>query len=163
MDNIGAQKSPFSKIHHVGVIVRDMDKAVEYYQSLGLGPFKPSGALVGEVTIAEGMYRDKPYTAKTIIRKAQVGGIELELLQNAEGESLDKEFLESRGEGINHIAFVVDDIDKDVDKLVKKGFDVIFRIKFQEGGGCAYFDTSKIGGVLIELVQPPPAKGGKIM
>lgn len=158
LDKIGTQESPFSRVHHVGVIVRDMEKAIEYYQSLGIGPFKPSGAQAGEVTIAEGMYRGKPYTAKTIISKGQVGGIELELLQHVEGESLDKEFLKARGEGINHIAFLVDDIEEEVGKLVEKGFDVIFRIKFQEGGGCAYFDTGKVGGVLIELVQPPPAK-----
>ena len=33
--------SPWSKPDHIGVIVKDMDSAVQYYQSFGLGPFEP--------------------------------------------------------------------------------------------------------------------------
>ena len=36
-----AEDSPFSKAEHIGVVVRNMDRAVEYYESLGIGPFKP--------------------------------------------------------------------------------------------------------------------------
>jgi len=34
------EKSPFSKIDHVGILVKDLDKAIEHYQSLGIGPFQ---------------------------------------------------------------------------------------------------------------------------
>ena len=37
-------KSLFSKVDHIGVVVRDIDKAVEYYESLGIGPFEPVNA-----------------------------------------------------------------------------------------------------------------------
>lgn len=36
-----AEDSPFSKAEHIGVVIRNMDRAVEYYESLGIGPFKP--------------------------------------------------------------------------------------------------------------------------
>jgi len=63
--------------------------------------------------------------------------------------------LETKGEGINHLGFLVDDIDREVAKLVKKGFKVISSGKFLTGGGFAYFDTGKVGGILFELIQWP--------
>ena len=148
MDKTDTEKSPFSKVHHIGVVVKDMGKAIEYYQSLGMGPFEPL-----KLTAAEGLLRGKVLTSTPIISMGMVGGVVVELSQSTEDESRIKEFFESKGEGIHHIAFLVDDIDKETDKLVKKGLEVIFSQKFGEGG-CAFFDTSKVGGVFIELFRP---------
>jgi len=38
---IGTEKSPFSEINQAGVVIMDMDKAIEYYSSLGIEPFEP--------------------------------------------------------------------------------------------------------------------------
>jgi methylmalonyl-CoA/ethylmalonyl-CoA epimerase len=143
------ERTPFTQVHHVGVVVEDMEKAVKHYQSLGMGPFEPL-----EVTPAEGVFRGKTLITTPIIRMGTVGGIVIELLQPTEEESLIKEFFEAKGEGIHHIAFLVDDIDEETDRLVKKGFEVISSRKFGEGG-CAFFDTGKVGGVFIELFRPP--------
>lgn len=158
MGKTGNGDSPFSRLYHVGVVVRDMEKAVNYYRSLGIEPFEPVWG--GGVTAAEARFRGQPYSGKNILKSAPFGGIEIELCQPVAGESPGKEFLESKGEGINHLGFLVDDLDKELDKLVKKGFEVIFRIKYKQGGGCAYLNTGKVGGVLFELIQPPP--GAKI-
>ena len=141
---------PFAKFHHIGVVVKDIDKAVEYYSSLGFGPF-----LTPRLKIKEGLQRGKSLMTKPVIKQAKVGGITLELLQPTQDESLAREFLESKGEGINHIGFSVDDIDTQANKLVKKGFKVIFSQKFEQGGGCAYLNTDKVGGILIELFSHP--------
>jgi len=152
MEKIGKEKSPFSTFDHMGVVVRDMDKAIEYYQSLGIGPFEPV-----TTAVAEKKLRGKPADdVKFELRVARIGQIRLELIQPVEGESLHKEFLENKGEGINHLCFSVDDIDKEAAKLVKKGFKVIASRKFVNGGGNVYFDTGKVGGVLLELLQQPP-------
>jgi len=143
------EKSPFVKVHHVGVVVEDMDKALSHYKSLGIGPFEPL-----KLTPAEGLLRGKRLISTPIISMGTVGGIVIELLQPTEEESLVKEFYEARGEGIHHIAFLVDDIDKETEKLVQKGFKVIFSQKFGEGG-CAFFDTGQVGGMYIELFRPP--------
>ena len=50
------ERSPFSKIDHIGVIVRDMDKAIEYYQRLGIGPFE---SLYHKIAIIETKERGK--------------------------------------------------------------------------------------------------------
>ena len=57
MEKIGKEKSPFSTFDHVGVVVRDMDRAIEYYQSLGAGPFEPVTTPVAEKKISWQAYR----------------------------------------------------------------------------------------------------------
>jgi methylmalonyl-CoA/ethylmalonyl-CoA epimerase len=153
IEEIKTKKSPFSNIEHLSIVVRDIDKAVEYYQSLGIGPFEPTG-----FSITDKKRHGKPVTAdvKQEVRVAQMGQIKLALFQPVSGETDEKKFLESRGEGIQHMAFRVDDIDRETAKLEEKGFKVVFSGRFVNGGGFAYFDTDKVGGVVFELVEPPP-------
>ncbi len=141
------------KLDHVGVVVRDMDKAVEYYQSLGIATIGPE-TLFKSSSVADFKVNGKtPDTiVKLRIRYAQIGSFQLELIQPVEGKSPPKEFLNNRGEGIDHIGFTVDDLDKETDKLVKKGIKVIYGGKHQTGG-FAYFETRKVGNVIIELMQ----------
>lgn len=146
------KKLPFSQIDQVGVVVRDMDKAMAYYSSLGIGPFE---------TLTFSRFDRRVYGKpmgeehKNLLRVAQMGQVELELIQPVSGDSVQKHFLEKRGEGINHLGFFVDDIEKEVAKLVRKGFKVINSVKYVGGGGVAYFDTDRIGGVCFELIQRP--------
>jgi methylmalonyl-CoA/ethylmalonyl-CoA epimerase len=149
MAKAGKEKSPFGKVHHVGVVVENMDKALAHYESLGMGPFEPL-----KLSPSEGLLRGKRVISTPIISMGTVGGIVIELLQPTREDSLVKEFYESKGEGIHHVAFLVDDIDKETERLVKKGFKVLFSQKFGEGG-CAFFDTRQDGGMLVELFRPP--------
>jgi 4-hydroxyphenylpyruvate dioxygenase-like putative hemolysin len=136
------------KVHHIGIVVEDMDKAVAHYESMGIKPFvsmKPSPH--------EGRLRGKTCTSTPVISMCSVGGISIELLQPTEEESLAKEFYESEGEGVHHIAFQVSDMDKAAEQFVRNGFEILFLQKIGKGG-CVYIDTSKIGGTLIELFCP---------
>ena len=148
MNRKSGRKSTFSNLKHVGVVVRDMDKAVEYLSSLGIGPFKP----IADPALSEKLFRGKPSDWKVKICFAKMGPVVLELLQPVDGESASQEFLESKGEGIQHIAFAVDDIDKEVANLRKEGVEVLMSGKWN-GGGFAYLETDALGGILIELTQ----------
>ena len=68
------------------------------------------------------------------------------------GMNSHKDFLNSGGDGIYFIVFSVDDLEKETDKLVKKGIKVIFSGKTQTVGFAA-FDTGKVGNVCVELMQ----------
>ena len=105
-----------SKFHHMGVMVKNMDKAVEYFQALGIGPFEPSNL----VHIDRQMY-GKPVAAdvKNIVKATTMGPIGIELIQPASGKSVHGEWVESHGEGINHIAFIVDDIEEATSIMVE--------------------------------------------
>jgi methylmalonyl-CoA/ethylmalonyl-CoA epimerase len=152
MEKTSTEKLPFSRVDQIGIIVRDMDKAIEYYQSLGIGPFESMG-----ITHTERRVYGKVVTdVKNVVRVAQMGQVQLELVQPVAGKSIQSEFLERHGEGINHLGVFVDDVDREMDKLVQRGFRVIANTRFAGGGGGAYFDTDRIGGVLLEVVQWPP-------
>ncbi|MBU2536785.1 MAG: VOC family protein [Chloroflexi bacterium] len=131
------------KLHHIAVIVRDIDKAVQYYQSLGI-------ATVGrEVIFPE----SKP---KIRAKFVEVGSIPIEFIQPLEGESSRyKEFLDSKGEGVQHIAFAVDNLDGEADKLVDKGASIIVKGKAPAAFGSisAHFDTRQVGDFAIQLIQ----------
>lgn len=153
MENAPKDKSPFSTVYQIGVVVRDMDQAVRYYEALGIGPFEsPKGA----APILERLVHGKPAPdVKNRISTAQMGEVQLELVQPISGESVQKEFLDTHGEGVNHLGFLVDDLHREVARLVEKGFRVISSGKLADGLAFAYLDTDRIGGIVFELIQPP--------
>jgi methylmalonyl-CoA/ethylmalonyl-CoA epimerase len=140
-------KSPFSNLLHVGIVVRNMDKAVERLESLGIGPFEA----ISLPPIGKRLFRGKPYVGKVKGLIGKIGELEIELFQPVEGESPHKEFLDSKGEGIQHIAFAVDDIEKEVAKFTEQGVSILLSGRWQ-GGGFAYLDLG-VGGIIFELVQ----------
>jgi methylmalonyl-CoA/ethylmalonyl-CoA epimerase len=146
-----AGKSTFTRLIHVGVVVRDMKKAIERLSVLGIGPFKPR-ILSPD---ARETYRGKPFipSQRVVIQITQIGNVELELIQPIEGESPHQEFLEQRGEGIQHLGFMVDSLEEDVKRLTAAGSSILLTSQFKGGGGVAYLDLDA-AGLIVELVQP---------
>ncbi len=136
------------KLMQVGVVVRDMDKAIERLSSLGIGPFEPRTLPPDR----KEWFRGKPMNAEFNIHAARIGDVELELIQPLEGESPHKEFLDSKGEGIQHVMFAVDDFDKEVDRLTRNGAGVLLKAEMPGGRGLAYLDLN-VGGIITELIQ----------
>lgn len=136
--------------HHVGVIVRDIEKTIEYLTSIGIGPFgMPDGQLYIEEPF-KGEFRGKPAEWKLKVSVARIGDSELELLEPFGGESAWQEFLDNHGEGLHHIAYLVDDVQAEIEKQVKRGVEVITSAKVGDGG-FAYFDTGVVGGIVTEV------------
>lgn len=130
-------------VHHIGVIVSDMARAVEYYKSLGIVTI---GRDLGVVRTREG--------AQVRTRWAQIGPLLLELFQPVEGEDIQFQFLREHGEGIAHVGFTVANFDAEVNKLVNNGAKLMFRLDHPTGTSIAYFDTRQAGGFIIELMKP---------
>lgn len=148
------ENSPFDNkhYHHVGVIVKDMEKTIAYLTSLGIGPFgMPGGQKWVEVSF-KGELRGKPAVWKVKISNAKLGSGELELLQPSGRKSLLQEFLDSHGEGLHHIGYITTNLDRDTKALAKQGVKVLTSAA-AEGGGFAYFDTGGAGGIITELRQ----------
>ncbi len=141
-----------TRFHHVGVLVRNAEEAADYYQCLGIGPLGQSNLAHTDREVD-----GKPVTGvQNQVRCGKLGPIGFEVIQPVSGETPQKRWMEANGEGINHIAFIVDDIEEAKTIMVDAGFSVIASSKNEGGGGMAYFDTDKIGGVQIELEQLPP-------
>ena len=156
---------------HLGVIVADMDKAVEYYRSLGIVDFPPERPGVatsptwqefttyGETVIKDGQLLVPPKSGAKPggLQFCPVGSMTLELVQPGEGafKTLHNDLLDNYGEGIDHIAYGVapEDSEQDVAKLKAKGLPIILSGEQANGGGFVYFDTRKAGGIIIELMK----------
>jgi methylmalonyl-CoA/ethylmalonyl-CoA epimerase len=131
------------KFRHLAFVVKDIDKAIQYYESLGIV------SAVGSESFMEW-----PNKAKSNYRFIQIGSLVIEFYQPVEGKSIHSDFLEKHGEGIQRIAFAVDDIDKELDELVSRGVTLMFRQDMPNGTRMAYVDTGKVGDILMALVQP---------
>jgi methylmalonyl-CoA/ethylmalonyl-CoA epimerase len=143
-------KSSFSKkLLHVGVVVRDLDKTVKRLESLGIGPFEP---LPLPPLIEKRLFRGKPMDAKEKILIAKMGNIELELLEPIEGASPYQEFLDTKGEGIQHLTFAVDDLDNEIARFAKQGINILMSGKVEGGARGVYLDL-EVGGIILSLFQ----------
>jgi catechol 2,3-dioxygenase-like lactoylglutathione lyase family enzyme len=136
-------------------IVKDVDKTAEYYRSLGIAEVQPQAKLdscaMEDVRVYGKSPKDK-IRAKT--RTFRIGPVAYELIQPLEGESIYRDSLDKRGEGIIDLTFSVEDLDRETVKLTDKGVPVIFSGKPRAGNTFAYFDTRKEGGdAMIKLVQ----------
>jgi hypothetical protein len=85
------------------------------------------------------------------------------LIEYRSGETIQKDFLDEKGEGLHHILFVVNDLEKTVARFEREDVTALQQDRFVGGGGLAYMSTDKIGGVIMEIAQLPndfdPAKG----
>ena len=141
------KKSPFSKLTQIGIVVKDMDATIKKLASFGIGPFEHR-SIPAE---AKEWYRDKPLNASFKIAAANVGGVELEFIQPIQGESPHQAFLDEKGEGIQHLAFAVEDLEGDIGNLKKNGASVLLKADLGRVK-VAYMDL-ETSGLVFELMQ----------
>ena len=151
-------KSQFSKLHHLSVVVRNMDEAIKFYESIGIGPFRDYPPLTDYVKLN---VQDETGFLNLKFKIAQVGDIQIQLCQPGEGKSPYKDFLEKKGEGIYHLGFVVDDVDDSEAELKKKGLKVLSSGRREDGSGFSYLDTAEKAGVVLLVRQSPGGKQKK--
>lgn len=132
------------EFRNLGFVVSDMDKAMEYYKSLGIATIGP------ELPIRRGTVEG----SKLRYRYIQIGSLVFQFCQPVEGETRQLAFLRKHGDGIEHMTFKVADVDAEVNDLVSQGVKLMHRGTMPGGSKMAYFDTGQVGDVLIELVQP---------
>lgn len=130
----------FGKIEHIGIAVRDLQTANSLYEKLlGVSPYKQ------ETVESEGV--------STSFFMA--GNNKVELLQGiTEGNAISS-YIEKKGEGIHHIAFDVEDIYAEMERLKDEGF-VLINSEPKKGADnklICFVHPKSANGVLIELCQ----------
>ena len=129
-----------NKIEHIGIAVRDIKAAEEVYEKLlGTASYKE------EEVASEGV--------KTLFFKT--GSNKIELLEALSEDSPIAKYIQKRGEGVHHIAFEVDDIRAEMQRLREAGFNVL-QEEPREGADnkwVAFVHPKDANGVLIELCQ----------
>jgi methylmalonyl-CoA/ethylmalonyl-CoA epimerase len=149
------KRAPFSTLHHVTIVVRDVDRAVGFYESLGFGPFVDYPPLTEYVTLN---VPDLTGFHELRFMCAQIGPIQIQLCQPGSGDSVYKRFLEKKGEGVFHLGFVVDDVDGAETHLKALGLGVLSSGRRQDGSGFSYMDTAGEAGVVLLVRQSPGVK-----
>jgi methylmalonyl-CoA/ethylmalonyl-CoA epimerase len=141
------------KFAHAALVVKDMDKAVKLFEALEVGPFPPFLGGTG-MSFSGKTVHGKPvdYDMDLRIARSDLGGLTVELIQPLKGRSIYDEFLEEKGEGLHHLAFMVDDFDAEVADMEKRGFKVI-QTGAMPNTKWAYLEAEDPGGMLIELCQ----------
>ena len=128
------------KIEHIGIAVKNIQVSNELFRKI----FNTSHYNT-EAVASEGV--------TTSFFK--VGDNKIELLEAMHEESPVAKFIEKKGEGIHHIAFAVDDIIQEMDRLEKEGFVLLNKIPKQGADNklVCFLHPKGTNGVLIELCQ----------
>jgi 4-hydroxyphenylpyruvate dioxygenase-like putative hemolysin len=136
-------------------VVRNIDEVVKFYTSIGIGPFEEYPPLRDYIKLNQ---KDEIGFYNIRVKVAQIGPIQIQLIQPGEGKSLYKDFLTKKGEGVYHLGFVVDDVDKSEAEVKKLGLNVLSSGRRKDGSGFSYLDTEERGGVTLLIRQNPSGK-----
>jgi methylmalonyl-CoA/ethylmalonyl-CoA epimerase len=128
------------KIDHLGIAVNSIDEGKNFWSEvLGL-------AFEGTETVAE---------QKVTTAFFPVGESEVELLESTAPDGPVAKYIEKRGQGIQHVAFRVENIDEALTELKEKGVQLIDQQPRIGAGGAkiAFLHPKATNGVLVELCQ----------
>ncbi len=127
-----------SHIEHIGIAVNSLEEAIPYYEKmLGLTCYA-----------VEEVADQKVKTAFFMI-----GQTKIELLESTDPEGPIGKFLEKKGQGVHHLAFAVDDVNKSLNELEVKGARLIDKTsrKGAEGLNIGFLHPKSTMGVLTEI------------
>ena len=130
----------FEKIDHVGVAVKDLEKAIKLYRDqIGL-EYK------GTEVVEE---------QKVKVAFFPVGESKIELLESTEPDGPVGKYIEKKGEGVHHLSFRVTNIEEKLEQLKAQGVALIDEKPRYGAGGAriAFLHPKSTGGVLVELCE----------
>ena len=144
-----------ARLYHIGLCVKDIDAAVKFHEDvLGIGPFERK-----EVNFATATYYGETVGYRGKRAFAQMGDIMLELIGLIDGQTIQADFMEKRGEGLHHLGFEIDDLKECMAEAQRRGLIITQSFMREDGSGFAYFNSDTTGGLIIEVVQKmKPAK-----
>jgi methylmalonyl-CoA/ethylmalonyl-CoA epimerase len=128
------------KVHHVGVVVRDMESAMRFWRdTLGLAIHKTQ-------TIV-----DQGVKAALLT----LGDSEIELLEPIVEDNGIARYLEAKGEGLHHVCFQVDAVSRELAEIKAKGVEVIDQEpRIGIAGRICFLHPRAMQGTLVELCEP---------
>jgi catechol 2,3-dioxygenase-like lactoylglutathione lyase family enzyme len=148
---------PFNRIVQYAFLVRDVKKVAGFYERLGFG-----GMSIEHNISVDRNYRGQPGKYEMYLGWWHWSDVTFEWIQPLVGPSVYEEYLKAHGEGLHHLAFDVDDLNRTVALLGSRGAPVS-----QSGGWIndpgskgrfAYLDTEPYGGITIELLWDQPRR-----
>jgi methylmalonyl-CoA/ethylmalonyl-CoA epimerase len=133
------------KIEHIGIAVKNLEASNQIFEDiLGVAPYK----------------QESVESEHVLTSFFQVGESKIELLQATSPDSAIAKYLDKNKEGIHHIAFDVEDIHAEIERLKGKGYTMIHEAPKEGADGkiIAFMHPKSSNGVLVELCQDRPSK-----
>lgn len=133
----------FGKLHHVCIVVHDIGKTQAYYESIGIGPWTayPPLAEYEELQVPS---REGFMTMQ--YRVCNLPNIQLQLCQPSHDPSPQRIHLDTKGEGVFHLGFEVEDADA---AEAASGLPVKMKGRRANRTGFTYYDTDEKAGVVL--------------
>ncbi len=128
------------KLEHIGIAVSDLGLSDELFEKL----------------LGEKSYKKERVDTEAVITSFyDVGNTKVELLEGSNEDSPISRFINKKGQGVHHIAFAVDDIEYEMNRLAALGFELLNE-KPKKGADnklICFLHPKTTNGVLIELCQ----------
>jgi len=128
------------KVEHIGIAVKSLSDSIPLFEKL----------------LNSSCYKiEKVESEKVTTAFFQKGETKIELLECQEVDGVISKFIDKKGEGIHHIAFEVDDLASEIDRLKKEGFTILDETpkKGADNKLICFVHPKSSNGVLIELCQ----------
>lgn len=137
----------FSELHHVCIVVPDLEAALSYFESVGVTGWQDYPPLSDyvEVSISREDFETLRY------KYTDLDNFQLQLCEPGPGNTSQRKFLETHGAGVYHLGFSSDDVD--VAEVTGKGAGLAVRARARraDGTGFTYFETEHALGVTLEV------------
>jgi methylmalonyl-CoA epimerase len=153
-----AQEAPYvdpgmKKITQVAIVCKDIEACSQRWaRMLGIASSPIRTTLPGHQVRM--IVHGKPSDAQVKLAFFNTGDAVLELLQPLGGSSAWQDYLDQNGEGVQHVAFSVVDLEKTIASLAQQGMPVIHRGRYDsDDGEYVYVDSKSKLGVIIELLH----------
>jgi methylmalonyl-CoA/ethylmalonyl-CoA epimerase len=131
------------KIEHIGIAVRSLSTSVPLFEKLLDSPCYKTETVDAE-RVSTAFFNN--------------GETKIELLESLDPDGVIARFIEKKGEGMHHVAFAVDDLSAEIERLKQEGF--IFISEEPRKGAdnklICFLHPKSTGGVLVELCQNNP-------
>ena len=132
------------KLEHIGIAVKNLSQSISLF----------------EVLLNTPCYKEE-FVASESVRTAffAVGSQKIELLESAEPQNPISKFIDKKGEGIHHIAFLVNDIKSEMKRLSAAGFELLYDEPRQGADNklVCFLHPKNTNHVLIELCMENPS------
>ena len=130
----------FTKIEHIGIAVKDLQKSNELFSKL----------------FCKYHYKIEKVESEHVSTSFfMLGDTKIELLEASSPDSAIAKFIEKKGEGIHHIAYAVDDVVEEMQRLENEGFELLNKEpkKGADNKLICFLHPKSTNGILVELCQ----------
>jgi hypothetical protein len=153
-----ATANPYASMLHVGIVVKDLEKAVERWKAMGFTDIRVLPPNAG----VDRMYHGKPMNAT--LKQAFIHGTTplIELMEPPTDVATPwGDFLKEHGESLHHLAYRIPDTGPELEKFKRLGIEELAEGKWPEGQdkwGTLHYMQEPGGGVILEFISRIPRK-----